>query len=100
MINPYDVIGKPINVSQSPVIHRGFAIAIRHTIEHTQILSSVEGFAATVGVFRAARERGANVTAPFKPEAFSDAAVCDFSVPVVPHRPQCRPFGPNSRQNS
>ncbi|WP_374220707.1 hypothetical protein [Deefgea sp. CFH1-16] len=76
MIHPtYVVIGNPIAHSKSPQIHAAFAAqfadhpAIAGFV-YQQLLAPLDGFAATVKAFADVGGRGANVTVPFKEEAF------------------------------
>ncbi|MSQ49375.1 MAG: shikimate dehydrogenase [Betaproteobacteria bacterium] len=66
----YVVIGNPVAHSKSPWIHAQFARQLRQDIEYARIEAPLDGFARTVDAFRAAGGRGANVTLPFKEQAF------------------------------
>src|SRR5262245_45673648 len=70
MAERYAVIGNPVAHSKSPWIHAEFARATRQDIDYGRIEAPLEGFARAVDEFRAAGARGANVTLPFKEEAF------------------------------
>jgi shikimate dehydrogenase len=70
MTDRYAVIGNPVAHSRSPWIHAQFARATGEDIEYARIEAPLDGFARTVSDFRAAGGRGANVTLPFKGEAF------------------------------
>lgn len=70
MADRYAVIGNPVAHSKSPWIHAEFARATGQPIEYIRIEAPLDGFARTVAAFRASGGRGANVTAPFKEEAF------------------------------
>jgi shikimate dehydrogenase len=66
----YAVIGHPIAHSRSPAIHRLFAEQTGQRIEYERLLAPLDGFAATVREFVRQGGRGANVTVPFKLEAW------------------------------
>ena len=66
----YAVFGNPIVQSKSPLIHSLFAEAMGQQLEYTAIEAPLDGFAATVHAFRKQGGLGANVTMPFKLQAF------------------------------
>ena len=70
MADRYAVIGNPVSHSKSPWIHVEFARQTRQDIEYARIEAPLDGFARTMDAFRAAGGRGANVTLPFKEQAF------------------------------
>lgn len=70
MADRYAVIGHPVAHSKSPLIHAAFASQTGQHIEYGRILAPLDGFAETVLRFRTEGGRGANVTVPFKQEAF------------------------------
>jgi shikimate dehydrogenase len=70
MTDRYAVIGHPVAHSQSPWIHAEFARQTGQSLDYGRIEAPLEGFAHTVDAFRAAGGRGANVTLPFKDQAF------------------------------
>jgi shikimate dehydrogenase len=70
MPDRYAVIGNPVSHSRSPRIHAAFARATGHDLSYEAILAPLDQFRVTVDAFRAAGGKGANVTLPFKLEAF------------------------------
>ena len=66
----YCVFGNPIGHSKSPKIHALFAAQTAQDMRYEARLAPLDGFAATVARFIADGGRGANVTVPFKEEAF------------------------------
>ncbi len=67
----YAVVGNPVAHSRSPWIHAQFAVQTGERIEYGALLAPLDGFASTLVAFRAAGGKGANVTLPFKAEAFA-----------------------------
>ena len=70
MTDRYCVIGNPIAHSKSPQIHAAYAAATKQDIGYERCLAPLDGFEATVRGLVAQGYRGANVTVPFKLEAF------------------------------
>ncbi len=69
----YAVFGNPIAQSKSPFIHGEFARQTGQTLDYIKIEAPIDGFQAALQAFRAAGAKGANVTAPFKLDAFACA---------------------------
>jgi len=70
MTDRYAVIGHPVSHSKSPWIHAEFARQTRQDLDYGRIEAPLDGFARTLADFRAAGGRGANITLPFKDQAF------------------------------
>jgi len=70
MPDRYAVFGNPISHSQSPRIHALFAAQTRQDMSYEALLATVDGFATAIQQFVRAGGQGANVTVPFKEEAF------------------------------
>jgi shikimate dehydrogenase len=66
----YAVFGNPVAHSRSPHIHTLFAAQTGQNMTYEALLAPVDGFAQAVAAFAAAGGRGANVTVPFKEDAF------------------------------
>ncbi|MCK9990304.1 MAG: shikimate dehydrogenase [Rugosibacter sp.] len=67
----YAVFGHPVAHSLSPRIHAMFAAQTAQAMHYEAICAPLDGFAAAVKAFIAAGGQGANVTVPFKIEAFA-----------------------------
>lgn len=70
MSDRYVVIGNPVAHSKSPEIHAAFARATGQDMEYGRLEAPLDAFAATVERWRRDGGKGANVTLPFKHEAF------------------------------
>ncbi|MBP5985650.1 MAG: shikimate dehydrogenase [Azonexus sp.] len=70
MSDLYAVFGNPIAHSKSPAIHAAFAAATGQDVVYEARLAAVDGFRQALDDFVAAGGKGANVTVPFKEEAF------------------------------
>lgn len=70
MTDKYAVIGNPIAHSKSPLIHEAFAKQTGQDISYERILAPLDGFSHTVAGLVASGYQGANVTVPFKFEAY------------------------------
>ena len=68
-MDQYVVFGNPIGHSKSPLIHRLFADQTGQQLEYDTLLAPLDDFTAcALGFFK--QGLGANVTVPFKEEAF------------------------------
>lgn len=72
----YAVFGNPIGHSQSPLIHTLFAAQVGIQLDYQPLLAPLECFGEAVKRFRDADGCGANVTLPFKHQAFVLAHFC------------------------
>jgi shikimate dehydrogenase len=72
-IDQYLVIGNPVAHSKSPAIHAQFAAQTAQHMAYQSLTAPLDGFAASVHAFIHAGGKGANVTVPFKLEAYSIA---------------------------
>lgn len=70
VIEKFAVIGNPVEHSKSPLIHQAFAEQLGILISYEKILAPLDGFAAVIQRLEAEGHRGANVTVPFKFEAY------------------------------
>ncbi len=70
MTDKYAVIGNPIAHSKSPLIHAEFAKQTDQDISYEVVLAPLDGFAATIQDLINKGFKGANVTVPFKFEAY------------------------------
>ena len=70
-LDRYAVIGNPIAHSKSPDIHAAFAAQTGQNLRYERVLAPLDGFSATVAALMQAGFKGANVTVPFKLEAFA-----------------------------
>lgn len=78
MTDRYAVIGHPVAHSKSPRIHAAFAAATGQDLRYETLLAPLDGFVESWRRFVAEGGRGANVTVPFKEEAW---ALCDVRSP-------------------
>lgn len=69
----YVVFGNPIAHSKSPFIHQQFAEQLNIAHPYGRMLAPLDGFVAMLEAFFQQGGKGANVTVPFKEEAFSRA---------------------------
>ena len=78
MKDRYAVFGNPIGHSKSPFIHSEFAKLTGQTLTYEAILAPLDGFEASLQQFFLDGGKGANVTVPFKEQAY---ALCDHLSP-------------------
>ena len=71
MSDRYAVFGNPIGHSKSPSIHAAFARQTGQDLVYQAIAAPLDAFPATLAAFVAAGGRGANVTVPFKQQAYA-----------------------------
>jgi Shikimate dehydrogenase substrate binding domain len=69
----YVVIGNPIAHSKSPQLHARFAEQTSQSIEYERLLAPLDAFDQTLKSLIASGGHGANVTVPFKLDAFRAA---------------------------
>lgn len=70
----FAVFGNPVEHSLSPLIHGAFAAQRQQFVDYRKILASAEDFPEKLQAFFGDGGRGANVTVPFKEQAF---ALCE-----------------------
>ncbi len=66
----YAVAGNPVAHSRSPAIHAAFAAQTGQAVAYDRLLCPLDAFADTIRGFAQGGAKGANVTVPFKLEAF------------------------------
>jgi shikimate dehydrogenase len=76
MTDHYAVIGNPIAHSLSPTIHTLFATQTQQDLIYTAVLADNNQFAMCIQHLQDQGFKGANVTVPFKEEAFRLATQC------------------------
>ena len=74
MTDRYAVFGNPIAHSKSPLIHGLFADETQQELEYEALLAPIDGFETSLSEFWLNKGKGANVTVPFKEQAFK---LCD-----------------------
>ncbi|MEQ1592743.1 MAG: shikimate dehydrogenase [Thiobacillaceae bacterium] len=71
MTDRYAVFGHPIAHSKSPLIHTSFAQQTGQNLIYEAILAPLDGFIDSIRQFQTDGGKGANITVPFKEQAFS-----------------------------
>ncbi|MFT0211570.1 shikimate dehydrogenase [Pseudomonas sp. F1_0610] len=74
-MDSYVVIGNPIGHSRSPQIHQSFAQATAQIMSYERLLAPLDAFEQSVRNFMQQGGKGANITVPFKEQAFAMADV-------------------------
>lgn len=69
-IDTYAVMGNPVAHSKSPQIHAAFARQTGQTLSYGRILVPLDDLAGILDEFQRQGGKGANITLPFKEEAF------------------------------
>lgn len=82
-VDAYCVIGNPIGHSLSPWIHARFAELQQQSLQYTQCLAPLDGFANTLAELTAQGLKGCNVTVPFKQQAAQLAHSCSPRVALA-----------------
>ncbi|RLV60888.1 shikimate dehydrogenase [Parashewanella curva] len=83
MIDRYAVFGNPIKHSKSPFIHQQFAKQTGQELSYEKLLAPVDGFEDAVTIFFEQGGKGANVTVPFKEQAFVLCNQCSASAQLA-----------------
>lgn len=71
MTDLYAVFGHPVQHSKSPLIHATFARSTGQDLAYEAVLAPLDGFEDCVTQFKSKGGKGANITVPFKEQAFS-----------------------------
>lgn len=74
-MDKYVVIGNPIKHSKSPYIHTQFAQQTHQNLEYVALQAPIGGFSEFMDEFFSVQGKGANVTVPFKEDAFAYANI-------------------------
>lgn len=72
-MDQFAVFGNPINHSKSPLIHQAFAEQTGIEHRYGRICAPIDGFPQALSAFFEQGGRGANVTLPFKQQAWEFA---------------------------
>ena len=79
----FAVIGNPIHHSLSPKIHKVFAEELGLNITYEAILSPLNQFQETIHQLMKQKLSGANITLPFKKEAYQLAHACSHQAKLA-----------------
>jgi len=74
-MDKYAVIGHPVEHSKSPQIYQAFARQTNQVLDYIKVEAPIDGFIATVRDLQDQGFKGANITLPFKQQAYCMATV-------------------------
>ena len=69
-MNKYAIIGNPVKHSLSPIIFQAFSEQTHQSFEYFKIKAPLDEFATVITQFQKEGGKGANITLPFKREAY------------------------------
>lgn len=98
----FALFGHPVEHSLSPQLHQKFALQFNISISYEKIDPGLHGFASALKIFQESGAVGANVTSPFKEEAYklcnelSERAKISEAVNTIVFKPDRKIFGDNT----